>query len=119
MLNVPVLLRLVRRLVPSAGAIKTTAAIVAVGAVSTVGGRELAARLVQAHRHRAALVAARSDTVPVAPILHRHVSLVPASRGRAPQPRRSVAPPTAEAAVTDVRSIGRTSPRRLGPRLGA
>ena len=41
MANVPVLLRLLRRLVPRATALKTTAAVVAVGAVATVSGQEL------------------------------------------------------------------------------
>jgi len=115
MVNLPVLLRLVRRLVPSAGAVKTTAAIVAVGAVSTVGARELEHSL-----SKPAVAQPRSSQhaqtrVPAAPILHRHVSLVPAWRGRAPQPQRTVAPPTAEAAVTTSAESGAPLPAASAP----
>jgi RNA polymerase sigma-70 factor (ECF subfamily) len=39
--NAPLLVRLLRRLAPNAGALKTTATLVAIGAVSTAGGQEL------------------------------------------------------------------------------
>ena len=115
MVNLPVLLRLVRRLVPSAGAVKTTAAIVAVGAVSTVGGRELEHSL-----SKPAVAPPRSSQhaptrAHAAPILHRHVSLVPASRGRAPQPQRTVAPPTAEAAAPTSAESGAPLPAASAP----
>jgi len=115
MVNLPVLLRLVRRLVPSAGAVKTTAAIVAVGAVSTVG-----ARGVEHSFSKPAVARPRSSQhaqtrVPAAPILHRHVSLVPAWRGRSPQPQRTVAPPSAEAAVTTSAESGAPLPAASAP----
>jgi RNA polymerase sigma-70 factor (ECF subfamily) len=53
MANIPLLLRLLRRLGTPATAIKTTAAVVAVGAVASVGGQELA----PSPAHRTALPA--------------------------------------------------------------
>jgi RNA polymerase sigma-70 factor (ECF subfamily) len=98
MLNVPVLFRLLRRLVSNAGAIKTTAAVVAVGAVSTVGGHELS-RIgrpapVQVHVQRHA-----PTNVTAASIYPRRVSTASASPGRNPRPVQTAAPSTAEAAV--------------------
>jgi RNA polymerase sigma-70 factor (ECF subfamily) len=115
MVNLPVLLRLVRRLVPSAGAVKTTAAIVAVGAVSTVGGREL-----EHSFSKPAVAQPRSSRhsptrVHTALNLHRHVSLVPASRGRAPQPQRTEALSTAEAAAPTSAESGAPLPAASAP----
>jgi RNA polymerase sigma factor (sigma-70 family) len=97
MLNAPALLRLLRRLVSNASAIKTTAAVVAIGAVSTVGGHELTRVGKPAPAH-VRLAQHAQIRVPSAPISSRHVSTAPAY-GRTPRPVRSAAPSTAEAAV--------------------
>lgn len=100
MLNVPVLLRLVRRLVSNASALKTTAAVVAIGAVSTVGGDDVgrvglpAPAPAQAHVQRHT-----PSAVPAAPISPRRGLTAPAFPGRKPRPVQTAAPSTAEAAV--------------------
>jgi RNA polymerase sigma factor (sigma-70 family) len=114
MLNAPVLLRLLRRLVSDAGAMKTTAAVVAIGAVSTVGGHELT------HVRKPAPVHVRwaqqaEFRIPAAPISSRHVSTAPAFPGRTPRPVRSAAPSTAEAAVPTPAESRATPPAASAP----
>jgi RNA polymerase sigma factor (sigma-70 family) len=96
--NAPLLLRMLRRLVPTTGALKTTAAVVAIGAVSTVGGRELE-RSAGKHAAKPARAAQHMQiAVRIAPIPHRLTALAPAVVQRASRPQRVEAPSSAEAA---------------------
>jgi len=114
MLNVPVLLRLLRRIVHNAGAIKTTAAVVAIGTVSSVGAHELVRvgkpTPVQVHAARRA-----PTNVPTASIFPRRVSTAPASPGRTPRPVRTAALSTAEAAVPTAAAPRATPPAASAP----
>jgi hypothetical protein len=114
-LNAPVLIRLLRRLIPNAGAIKTTAAVVAIGAVSTAGGRELVRSLGPPAPVQTPVVAHAPTGVPVAPISSRRVSTAPASPWRTPRPVRHAAPSTAEAAVPTHTESPPTSPAASAP----
>jgi RNA polymerase sigma-70 factor, ECF subfamily len=114
MLNVPVLLHLLRRLVRNAGAMKTTAAVVAVGAVSTVGGHELApvGNPAPVPVHAARLAPTRA---PAASVSTRRDSTAPASPRRTPRPVRIAAPSTAEAAVSPPAAPRATPPAASAP----
>jgi RNA polymerase sigma-70 factor (ECF subfamily) len=114
MLNVPLLLRFVRRMLSTTGAIKTTAAaVVAIGAVA-VSGQELAPVGTPAPL-QARLKQHSQTLIPSAPVSSRHVSTAPAFPGRTPRPVRTVAPSTAEAAVTLPAAAPATPPAASAP----
>ena len=118
MLNVPVLLHLLRRLVRNAGAMKTTAAVVAVGAVSAVGGHELApvGKPAPVPVHAARLAPTRA---PTASVSTRRDSTAPASPRRTPRPVRIAAPSTAEAAVSPPAAPRATPPAASAPNVAS
>ena len=127
MLNVPVILRLARRLLSNAGALKTTAAVVAVGAATAVGGQELAhvdnpgaparahlTRYAPAPRLSTSVSPRRDSTAPISP------------RVGTSRPVRAAAPSTAEAAVTvpgdhssPAASASSSAPRATAPAAAA
>jgi RNA polymerase sigma factor (sigma-70 family) len=110
LVNVPLLMRMLRRLAPGTTALKTTAAVVAIGAVAGVSGRELAPRhadppprparsapestvappsSVAVSHHRVAT----AHTTPVGPVLSPVVAVpVPTSAESPPTPTVSSAP---------------------------
>jgi RNA polymerase sigma-70 factor (ECF subfamily) len=107
--NVPLLLRMLRRLAPGTTALKTTAAVVAIGAVAGVSGRELAPRHADPVL-RPARSAPHSNAAPRSSVTVSHrlvatahikrVTGVPAPAVAAPAATSAASPPTPAVSAT-------------------